>query len=185
MHCGGGWLAQAAPRRRGIRGLLVLGTGLVSAVSLAACGGGSTTVSTKSGSVTLHHHGSSIQYSAPGVSGSVSGGTNVSLPSNFPSAVPRPARGTLVLANAVTAQAASGPSFELIYRYPSANASSAALASYDSALRSAGYVENSSISGSGTVIQGWKSANWGLVITVGPTGSSPASEMMVQVGAPG
>lgn len=177
-----GWLGRAGAQKRGRQRLVVLGTGVAVALGLVACGGGGTTISTKAGSITVHHRGSSFQFNTPSVSGSVSGGAKVALPSSFPSAVPRPSGGILVEAEA--AQVSSGPGFDLVYRYPSANAASEALTGYDAALRSAGFIENSSISASGTVIQGWKSTKWGVSITVGPTGSSPASEMMLEVSPP-
>ena len=180
----GGRLGRVGAEEHAVRRMTVLGVGIAAAVGLAACGGGSTAGSANVGKISIAHGGSSYHYRGPGFSGSVSGGSvAVALPSDFPAGVPRPAGGVLV--EATTTQAASGPNYNLIYRYPSANAASKALGAYDANLRSAGFSNNSSSSGSGTVLQGWKSADWGVSITVGPTGSSPASEMLVGVSPAG
>jgi hypothetical protein len=163
-----------------VRRWVAIGSGLAVAVSLAACGGGSTTISTRGGKITVNRNGNSVQFSTPGASGSVAaGGQSVAVPNGFPSAVPRPAGGRL--AYAVTTQGSTGGNFDLIYRYSSASTASTALSSYDAALRSAGFTELGSSSEAHTVLQGWRSAAWSLSITVGPTGSTPASELSITV----
>lgn len=180
----GNWSGWVRAAGRAGRRWSVLGVGIATAAGLAACGSGSTVSSAKVGRITVDHSGSVYHYHAQGVSGSVSGGSApVGVPSGFPSAVPLPSGGVLV--DAATTQGASGAGFNLIYRYPSATTASKALGVYDAELRSAGFANNSSSSGSGTVLQGWTATHWGVSITVGPTGSSPASEMMLDVSALG
>jgi hypothetical protein len=156
----------------------------VAAVALAACGSGATTISTKGGTITVHRHDSSAQFSTPGVSGSVAGGGGaVAVPSGFPASVPRPSGARLLFAE--TVQGSTGPSFNLIYRYATAGAASSGLAAYDAKLRGAGFTEQSSVAGSHTTLQGWKSATFAISIDVGPTGSTAASEMDVTVSSAG
>jgi hypothetical protein len=178
MRCGS-WPGGSRTRARTSRRFGALGAGVVAAVALAACGSGGTTISTKGGTITVHHNGNA-QFSAPGVSESGAGGGGaVAVPSGFPSSVPRPRGGRLQLAE--TGPGPSGPSFNLIYRYATAGAASSALAGYDAALRGAGFTEQSSVTGSHTTLQGWQSATWAISIEVGPTGSTAASEMSVTV----
>ncbi len=183
-------------------GKLVMGlVGLAAASSLAACGGGSTTIRTGSGTITVHPGGNATyQLKSSGPPGTITesvGSNGVSLPTGFPSSLPLPPNGKLILANTANAPAGSssgttrasstasgsarsaGVSYDLIYKYPTASAASSALSAYDHTLSSEGYSEQSSASSSGTVIQSWTSSAWNISITVGPTGSSPASEFDV------
>jgi len=172
----------------------VLGlSGLLAGGLLAACGGGTTTIHTSSGTIAVHSHGSHSTYSfqSSGAGGSVSesvagSGTSVQLPSGFPSSVPLPHTGRLVLAvnqssPSGSAGSSTGRSFELIYKYPTQSAGSAALTAYAAELTSAGFQRQGSFSGSGTENQGWTSSTWKVLIMLGPTGSSGAAELLITV----
>jgi hypothetical protein len=173
-------------------GRLTIGLiGLATASSLAACGGGSTTVRTGSGTITVHPGGkATYQFSSSGSQGAITesvGSNGVSLPTGFPSGLPLPQNGKLVMATKENAPAGSltgtgqasstGTSYDLIYKYPTASAGNSGLSSYDHTLSSDGYSEQFSSAGSSTVLQSWTSGAWKISITLGPTGNSPASEL--------
>jgi hypothetical protein len=187
--------------------------GLLAAVSLVACGAGSSgTIKVGAGTITVHaHNHNTYTFHVSGPNGSASGavaasgntGNNVALPSGFPSTVPLPDQGQRVVAFGGTNPSASsgsigspglptpfpgGPgatTYELVYKYPTQSAGSAALTAYDAKLTAAGYVEHGSFasasSGDSTVIQAWASSAWRLQISLGPTGNSPAAELMIAV----
>jgi hypothetical protein len=181
-------------------GRLIAGLGVVSAaLLLAACGGGSTTLTVGSGTTRVSSGGktSTSITSMQGPSGSVSesfGNGGVSLPSGFPGSVPLPAHGTLVLATRANAPAggttssgaggSTGATYDLIYSYPTPSAARAALRSYDGALASAGYSETLSSSSAGSVLQAWTSSAWRLSVVYAPTGSSQRTEIDVTVAPP-
>jgi len=170
---GRGAAGRVRRRQAWAAGMLVVAAPL----ALAACGGGTVVTPNAtyhinsnghSGTVEFHHGGGSYRFGA-------------TVPSGFPSSVPLPSGAQLKTATATTGQ--RGSVYEL--EYDVSGSVSSVVARYDQALSKAGFSSSTTISGSGSVLQGWEdAANNVEVETTPPSGGSTNQPALLIIVSP-